>query len=152
MQLTFFEHATTASPAWLPDGQHSDQKGTPRVGMISANGGTAQPLENTSASNTNNKLAWWPSNDIVYQQPGGRNSLQINDKTHEKKPIIQHGQSVGWVPLRPVFSPDGKKMAVWWNRKDKENAGLWIISLEPYSETFLQSVVCRSPLRANLPQ
>lgn len=27
-------------------------------------------------------------------------------------------------------------MAVWWNRKD---VGLWIISLDPYSETFLQS-------------
>jgi hypothetical protein len=29
---------------------------------------------------------------------GGRNSLQINDKTHEEKPIIQHGQSVAGFP------------------------------------------------------
>ena len=35
-----------------------------------------------------------------------------------------------------MFSPAGKKMAVSWNRK---NAGLWIISLEPYSETLLLS-------------
>ena len=29
-------------------------------------------------------------------------------------------------------------MAIWWNRKEN---GLWIISLEPYSETLLQSGV-----------
>jgi Tol biopolymer transport system component len=38
------------------------------------------------------------------------------------------------VPGTPVFSPDGKKMAVYWNRKDE---GLWIISPEPYSQTRL---------------
>ena len=27
-------------------------------------------------------------------------------------------------------------MAVWWHRKEE---GLWVISLEPYSEAFLQS-------------
>jgi serine/threonine protein kinase len=140
VQLTFFEHALTTSPAWSPDGQRiafiSDQNGTPRVWMISANGGTAQVLENTNASDTGYELAWWPSSDIVYQQSGVRNYLRINDKTHEEKPIIQHDQSVGWVPLRPVFSPDGKRMAFYWSRKDD---GLWIISLEPYSKTLLQA-------------
>jgi Tol biopolymer transport system component len=140
VQLTFFEHATASSPAWSPDGQRiafiNDQSGTFRVWTINANEGTAQPLERTNASNTSNRLAWWPSSDIVYQQPGNHNFLKINDKTGEEKPVIQQDQSAGWVPERPVFSPDGKKMAVNWNREEK---GLWIISLEPYSETFLQS-------------
>jgi Tol biopolymer transport system component len=140
VQLTFFEHATASSPAWSPDGQRialiNDQGGTFRVWTINANEGTAQPLEHTNASNTSNRLAWWPSSAIVYQQPGNHNFLKINDKTGEEKPVIQQDQSTGWVPSRPVFSPDGKKMAVNWNRKEK---GLWIISLEPYSETFLQS-------------
>ena len=140
VQVTFLEHASAASPAWSPDGQRlafiGDQNGAPRVWMISTSGGTAQPVGHSTASDTNNRIVWWPSSDIVYQQSGVRNFLRINDKTHEETPIIQHDQSVGWVPARPVFSPDGKKMAIEWNRKD---AGLWIISLEPYSETLLQS-------------
>ena len=145
VQLTFFEHATTASPAWSPDGQRiafiGDQNGTPRVWMISANGGAAQPLQNTNASDTGNELAWWPSSDIIYQQTGVRNYLRINEKTHDEKPIIQHEQSLAYLPARPVFSPDGKKMAVFWNRKDNEglSEGLSIISLEPYSEMLLLS-------------
>jgi Tol biopolymer transport system component len=139
VQLTFFEHATSHSPAWSPDGQRiafiGDQNGVPRVWTISANGGAAQPVENPNGSDTgNNKLAWWPSSDIVYQQSRVQNFLRINEKTHEEKALI-HDQSVGWVPFRPIFSPDGKKMAVYWNRKEE---GLWIISLEPYSETRLE--------------
>jgi Tol biopolymer transport system component len=106
------------------------------VWTISANGGTAQVLENSNASGTNDELAWWPSSDIVYQQTGVRNYLRIDDKTRKETPIIQADQSRGWVPLRPVFSPDGKKIAAAWNRHDR---GLWIISLEPYAETFLLS-------------
>jgi serine/threonine protein kinase/Tol biopolymer transport system component len=140
VQLTFFEHATTASPAWSPDGQRiafiSDQNGKPRVWTMSVNGGTAQPLEKTDASDSNNKLAWWPSGDIVYQQHGYQNFLKVNDKTHEEKPIIPPDQIRGWIPLRPVFSPDGREMAAYWNRRD---GGLWIISAEPFSETLLQS-------------
>jgi WD40 repeat protein len=128
----------TSSPAWSPDGQRiafiGNQKGTSKVWTIGINGGTAQPLEYTNASDTNCKLTWWPSSDIVYQQPGLRNYLRINDKAREEKPIIQHDQSVGWVWAKPVFSPDSKKIAVAWHRHDE---GLWIISLEPYSETFL---------------
>ena len=94
--------------------------------------GTPQQSEKTNASNTNKSLAWWPSSDIVYQKPGVRNFIRVNEKTQAETAIIQHDESVGWVPYKPVFSPDGKKLAVSWNRKP---VGLWIISLEPYSET-----------------
>jgi Tol biopolymer transport system component len=142
VQVTFFEHVTTASPAWSPDGQRiafiGNQNRIPRVWMIGTNGGAAQPVGNPTASDTgNNYLAWWPSSDIVYQQSGVRNFVKINDKTHEESPIILHDQAVGWVPNRAVFSPDGKKVAVFWNRKPE--FGLWIIFLEPYSETRLLS-------------
>jgi serine/threonine protein kinase len=137
-QLTYFGHAMTSSPAWSPDGQRiafvSDQNGTPRVWTISANGGTPQLLEETNAANTNKYLAWWPSRDIVYQKPGIRNYLRINGSAQTAVlPLPQ--ESVGWLPDRPIFSPDGNKAAVVWNRQPEK--GLWIVSLEPYSETFV---------------
>jgi len=141
VQLTFFEHTKTANPAWSPDGQRiafvGDQNGTPKVWTISANGGAAQALETTNASDTNYQLAWWPSSDIVYQRSGNRNLMRVNEKTHEETPVIPPDHSVGFVPDRPAFSSDGKTMAVLWNRKP--DFGLWIISLEPYSETLLLS-------------
>ena len=141
VQLTFFEHATSTSPAWSPDGQRiafiSDQGGRGKVWMIAASGGTARALENTDASDTNYGLAWWPSSDIVYQQADNRNFVSVSDKTQEENTMIPHDRSVGYVTDKPAFSPDGKKMAVWWNRKP--DVGLWIISLAPYSESSLLS-------------
>ncbi|HEX8814592.1 MAG TPA: protein kinase [Terriglobales bacterium] len=137
VQLTFFEHARIMSPTWSPDGARiafiSDRDHTPRIWIVGANGGAAKPIENSNASDTNNKLAWLPNGEIVYQQPGLRNFLQISEATNEQKPLIRNDQ-LGWVPSTPAFSPDGKKMAVFWNRKDM---GLYLISLEPYSETLL---------------
>ena len=104
--------------------------------MISANGGTPQPLERTNASNTNYDLAWWPSNEVVYQKAGLRNYLRVNDKTQAEETIIQNGESKGWLVSKPIFSPDGKRLAVYWNSL---SPGLWIVSLEPYSETFVQT-------------
>jgi hypothetical protein len=34
-----------------------------------------------------------------------------------------------------VFSPDAKRVGVYWNRQPQK--GLWIISLEPYSESLV---------------
>jgi len=140
-QLTFFEHSWVANPGWSPDGQRiayvGDQGGAPRVWMMSASGGPAQPAGNSTASDTGNHyLAWSPSPDILYQQSDLRNYLRIDQKTKEEKPIIQHDQSVGWLPDKPVLSPDGKSIAVNWNRKDN---GIWIITLEPYGEQLLCS-------------
>jgi Tol biopolymer transport system component len=138
IQLTYFNHANTWSPAWSPDGQRiafvSNQNGTSRVWTINANGGAPQPLEETNAANTNSYLAWWPSRDIVYQKPGIRNYLRINGSAQTAiLPLPQ--ESFGWVTDKPIFSPDANKVAVFWNRQPE--GGLWIISLQPYSETFV---------------
>jgi len=141
VQLTFFEHSITDHPAWSPDGQSiafiGDQGGRPKVWTINVKGGSAQALGNTNASGSNNELAWWPSSEIVYQHSDLRSFLRINGKTHEEKSIIQSDQSTRIFPFRPVFSPDGNKIAVMWNRG--ESQGVSIISLEPYSETLLLS-------------
>jgi serine/threonine protein kinase len=141
IQLTYFNRAMTWSPAWSPDGQGiafvSDQNGIPRVWTINANGGAPQPLEETNTANTNNYLAWWPSRDIVYQKSGIRNYLRINGSA-QTAVIPPPKESAGWLPDRPIFSPGGNKAAVFWNRQPEK--GLWIISLEPYSETFAGSI------------
>jgi serine/threonine protein kinase/Tol biopolymer transport system component len=138
-QLTFLGHESISSPAWSPDGQSiaffSGQDEKDLVWTIDANGGTAHLLKNNLAD-INNILTWWPSPDIVYEQAGLRNLLGIDAAKQAEKPIIQQSQSLGWVPEKPRFSPDGKNLAVWWNRG--KETGLWIISLEPYSETLLQ--------------
>jgi serine/threonine protein kinase len=142
VQLTFFERATTASPAWSADGERiafiANRNGPPRVWLISASGGTPQPLEYTNASETTNRLAWFPGSDIVYQQSGLRNLLRIDDKTRREYPVIpdDHQSTHGHVYSKPVFSPDGKKIAVEGGLRSG-GWGIWIISLEPYTETFL---------------
>jgi serine/threonine protein kinase len=138
VQLTFFEHATTDNPAWSPDGQHiafvSNQNGPTKVWTVDANGGAAQPLAQTNPADTSAEVIWFPSPEIVYQEPGNRNLRRLDRQTQEEKLLIPD-PSVGWVPYRPVFSPDGKKIALHWNRHP--NRGLWMISPEPYSETLL---------------
>jgi serine/threonine protein kinase len=143
LQLTFFEHALTASPAWSPDGAHvafiGDQDGTRRVWTISAKGGPPQILKGTNASDTSNKLTWWPNNDIVYQQSGLKNLLEINRKTQAERTVIpQDRQSSGWIVTKPIFSPDKKSIAAFLNRSEAE-VGFWTISVEPYSETLIRS-------------
>jgi Tol biopolymer transport system component len=138
VQLTYYEHTPTFSPAWSPDGQRiafiSHQGGSRTVWTMSAEGGRAQPLEKSNPSG-NPGLVWWPSRDIVYNQSDARNYLRIDDKTREEKQVLHSDPSLGWVPGKPAFSPDGKKLAVYWNHVD--NPGVWIFSLEPYSEAQL---------------
>jgi serine/threonine protein kinase/Tol biopolymer transport system component len=146
-QLTFLAHESIDSPAWSPDGQSiaffNEQDGKDQLWMVSANGGTAHLLKN-NITGTNKILAWWPSPDIVYEQDGLRNLLRLDTANQAEKPIIQQNQSLGWVPEKPRFSPDGKKLAISWNRGNE--AGLWIISLEPYSETPLRADINVHPL------
>jgi serine/threonine protein kinase/Tol biopolymer transport system component len=139
IQLTFLNHVTTSSPAWSPDGQRiafiGDQNGPARIWTVSANGGSAQALARTNAADTNHELAWFPSSDIVYQGPGARNLRRVDNQTQEK--FMMPEPFVGGIPMRPVFSPVGKQIAIFWNRLPASGSGLWVISLEPYSETLL---------------
>jgi Tol biopolymer transport system component len=98
-----------------------------------------QILKGTNASDTSNKLTWWPNNDIVYQQSGLKNLLEINRKTQAERTVIpQDRQSSGWIVTKPIFSPDKKSIAAFLNRSEAE-VGFWTISVEPYSETLIRS-------------
>jgi len=138
IRLTFFENAMTSSPAWSADGQYiafiSNQNGSTKVWTVSANSNAPQPLEKTNAGGSNHYLAWYPSQDIVYQQSGVQNFIRIDSKTQEEK-LVLRDTTGRWVPDKPIFSPDGNNVAVYWNRKPV--FGVWSVSLEPYSEILL---------------
>jgi Tol biopolymer transport system component len=138
IQLTFFDAATSESPGWSPDGHRiafiCNQGGTFKVWVVNADGGTAHRLDKTDASDTNNRLAWFPSSDIVYQSPGLHNLLRLNAETQEQEPVFRT-DSEGWLITRPKFSPDGKKFAILWNRDPSQ--GLWITTPETHAERLL---------------
>jgi Tol biopolymer transport system component len=115
VQLTSFSAAMTWSPAWSPDGGRigfiGNQGGTAKVWVVSADGGNARPLEKTDASDTNYGLAWSPSPDIFYQSRGIHNLRRLSVETQQERPILPV-DSKGWLVSTPVFSPDGKKIAI----------------------------------------
>lgn len=134
-QLTFFDTATSTSPAWSPDGQQvafiCDQGGAAKVWIVSADGTSARQLHRTDASDTNRELAWAPSTDIIYQKPGMHNLRRLNVGSQEES-VIRSEDADGWLTLSPRSSPDGKRIAVYWSRHDAD--GVWVINLERYSE------------------
>jgi len=139
VQLTFFDAGWVASPVWSPDGRRiafiCGEGGTPKVWVVGADGGTASPLDKTNLSETNySVLAWFPSSEIVYLQPGLNNLRRLNVETQEEHPILP-ADSMGWLISKPIYSPDGKKIAIWWNRP--EGRGVWLITLDRYSERLL---------------
>jgi len=142
VQLTSFDAAETWSPAWSPDGARiaftSDQGGTWKVWVVNADGGTARPLEKTDDSATNHELAWFPSRDILYAKSGLHNLHRLNVETQEENSLLS-ADSTGWLVFKAEFSPDGKKIAIYWNRIPVE--GAWIITLENFSASLLYPAV-----------
>jgi serine/threonine protein kinase/Tol biopolymer transport system component len=135
-QITFFNSLNT-SPVWSPDGKEiafgSNEDGMPRVWKVSAQGGTPYQFAKSKLSQSRH-LTWSPQPDILYHRPGNRNYHFLNPQTEEERPLIKD-DSVGWV-FTPQFSPNGKKVAVAWNRQPSR--GLWVIFLEDSSEKLLK--------------
>jgi Tol biopolymer transport system component len=137
-QLTFF-NSYNVGACWSPDGKEiafgSTEGGKPKVWKVDSNGGTPRPFENSELSGDSFWVAWAPDPDILYHRPGNRNFHVLNPKTEEERALVAN-DSVG-----PMFdlttSPDGKSVAVLWNRKGRAMDGIWVISLEDSSQTFL---------------
>ena len=111
-----------------------DQAGTTNVWTVNTDGSSVRPLDKTNPSDTNEEIAWAPSAEIIYQQPGLHNLRRLNAETQEEQAILPK-DSEGWLTSRPIFSPDSKKIALYWNRPD--NDGVWVISPGKYSERFI---------------
>jgi len=138
VQLTFFNTAVASSPSWSPDGRRlafiCDQGGTPKVWLVNAGGGKTIRLDKTSPANSNYKLSWFPSPEIVYQQGGLHNLHRVNPETQEDE-VVLRADVEGWLPFRPSPSPDGKKIAMYLNRRTEP--GVFVITLDNGSERLV---------------
>jgi len=143
-QLTF-SNATEFSPAWSPDGKQiafgSNEGGAYKVWIVGADGANRRQFAKTQLSadvDNFGAVIWSPGRQILYQRPGNRNFNMIDPATEEEVPLVQN-ESVGWL-FKPKYSPDGKKIAVFWNRRPQ--VGLWVISPIDNSETLLYDSYC----------
>jgi Tol biopolymer transport system component/DNA-binding winged helix-turn-helix (wHTH) protein len=131
VQLTSFHAVKSTSPAWSPNGEKiafiCDQGGTPKVWVVNADGGSVRSVSKTNASDTDLQLAWSPSPDVLYQQPGLHNVRRLNVDTQMEEPVLS-ADSKGLLFSKPIPSPDGKKIAIGWERDNVPE--ILIITLE----------------------
>jgi Tol biopolymer transport system component/predicted Ser/Thr protein kinase len=137
-QLTSFD-SDNASPCWSPDGRAiafgSTEGGRPRVWVMDSNGGSARPFASSRLARSL-KIAWAPGSEILYQRPGNRNFHSLNPWTEYERALVAT-DTLGWI-FGPRSSPDGKSLAVFWNQTG--GVGVWLISAEDSSHTFLYDV------------
>jgi Tol biopolymer transport system component len=138
VQLTF-SNATESSPAWSPDGKRiafgSNVGGAYKDWVGDADGTNRRQFARTQLSaNPSGAVTWSPGNHILYQTPRNRNFNILDPETEEEKSLVQN-ESIGWL-FNPIYSPDGMKVAAYWNRGLQR--GLWLISLIDNSEILLR--------------
>jgi len=139
-QITFFDSLNYGA-VWSPDGKEiafgSNQGGIYKVWKINADGGKPFQFVRSQLSGDSFTLAWFPGQNILYHRPGNRNFHVLNPTTEEESPLVED-DSVGWM-FDPEYSPDGKRVAVFWNRRPFR--GIWLISFEDSSQQFIRKDV-----------
>ena len=134
-QLTFF-NAFSADGAWSADGRSvafaSTEGGKARVWVMNADGSSPRPLSSSDMSESFD-VTWAPGDRILYQQPGNRNFYVVDAQSRQERLLIKDG-SVGW-NASAEYSPDGKKIAVSWNRRPIR--GVWLIDPADSRETLV---------------
>jgi Tol biopolymer transport system component/DNA-binding winged helix-turn-helix (wHTH) protein len=134
-QLTFF-NAFSVDGAWSADGRSvafaSTEGGKARVWTMNADGSSPRSLSSSDMSESFD-ITWGPGARILYQQAGNRNFYVVDAQSGQERLLIKDG-SVGW-NASAEYSPDGKKIAVSWNRRPIR--GLWLIDPADSHETLI---------------
>jgi Tol biopolymer transport system component len=130
-QLTAFqtEQEEILATAWSPDGSEiafSQRKsdGSIKLFRIAAGGGAPSPVGRSPMSEEGT-IAWSPGQRILYQVAGNQNFMRLDPTTGEEEPLLP--EPSGWI-FYPSYSPDAKKVAVFWNRKP--TVGLHLVSVD----------------------
>ena len=141
-QLTFL-NAFSLEGVWAPNGREvafaSTHGGSPKVWVVSVDGGTPRPLS-TGEMSDSFELAWIPGH-ILYQQTGTRNFYVLDPRTHEEQMLVADA-SVGWL-FSPVVSPDGERLAVAWSR---QAFGIWVIERRTAVATRIYGASIPTPI------
>jgi Tol biopolymer transport system component/DNA-binding winged helix-turn-helix (wHTH) protein len=134
-QLTFL-NAFSVDGAWSADGRSvafaSTEGGKAGLWIVNADGSSPRPLQSGDMSESFD-VSWAPGARILYQQTGNRN-FYIVDPRNAKARLLIKDASVGW-NASAEYSPDGKKIAVSWNRRPTR--GVWLIDAEDSRETLV---------------
>ncbi len=121
--------------AFSPDGRRlavvSDRDGGWKIWVGDADGQQASPVAGTQ--NPGNGLVdWLPDGRLTWQTTDFHN-YRIRDLATGRDELLLKTKPNGF-PLFPRFSPNGDKIALYWNR---ERRGLWIVTWPQRDERFL---------------
>jgi len=134
-QLTFL-NAFSIDGAWSADGRSiafaSTEGGQAGLWIVNADGSSPRSLQRGDMSESFD-VTWAPGARILYQQTGNRN-FYIVDPRNAKARLLIKDASVGWTAAAE-YSPDGRKIAVSWNRRPTR--GVWLIDAEDSRETLV---------------
>jgi serine/threonine protein kinase len=136
-QVTFLE-ALNQGPVWSPDGKKiafgSNKGGEYRVWKVSAGSGILHQFSGTRLSGNTFSLAWSPGTNILYHRPGNSNFYILDPASGKERALVEN-ETEGWL-FAPRYSPDGKKVAIHWNRKPSR--GIWVVSVEDSNQKLIR--------------
>jgi Tol biopolymer transport system component len=132
--------AFTAGGVWSPDGKQvafvSDEGGSRRV-WITNTAGTSLRSVSTREVGDSLDLTWASRSRLYYQQKGHRDFYVLDPALSRGETMLWHKeQPMGWV-FSPVVSPDGRKVAAFWNRRD--GRGTWTLDTATGEKSMIVS-------------
>jgi serine/threonine protein kinase/Tol biopolymer transport system component len=123
--------------AWARDGRsliyRSAEAGKPVLRQVALDGGVIRSLYPEGLSPDSSEMAWTPDGKLLYERTGERNFGILDPETGVERLLVSD-ESLGWM-WYPQVSPDGRRVAVDWNRRSEP--GLYVISIADGAATFL---------------